>query len=140
MTVLRPALHATLRLIPAEATAPADNFSMTFTDVHPGISLVRVLLAGELDLRSGPLLLSGLERLCGPGRAPLGGLVVLDLSELTFIDSTGLTALSESRARLGDQGWRICVTHPDARARKLIDIGVAAGWGAAGLLCENAAD
>jgi anti-sigma B factor antagonist len=49
----------------------------------------RLLLAGELDIASAPILEARIASLCQNGTSS----VVLDLRELTFMDSTGLRAV-----------------------------------------------
>jgi anti-anti-sigma factor len=58
-----------------------------------------VRLAGELDLYNAPVVRKTLVKACtdGPGR------VVVDLSEVEFIDSTTLGVLIEARTRLPDR-------------------------------------
>jgi anti-sigma B factor antagonist len=58
-----------------------------------------VRLAGELDLYNAPVVRKTLVEACtdGPGR------VVVDLSEVEFIDSTTLGVLIEARTRLPDR-------------------------------------
>jgi len=59
---------------------------------------VLLYLRGELDLGSAPLLRAALARLGGRT-------VVIDLGDLTFMDSTGLAVLLENRRE--DGGLRI---------------------------------
>jgi anti-sigma B factor antagonist len=54
---------------------------------------------GELDLATAP----GLEQLV-MGRLAEGGRVVLDLRELSFMDSNGVRVLVAAHARAGDDG------------------------------------
>ena len=49
---------------------------------------LRIRLIGELDRSTGPLLQQGLEEAAN-------GRVILDLAELTFIDSTGLHVIAK---------------------------------------------
>jgi anti-sigma B factor antagonist len=53
-----------------------------------------LLLRGDLDMASAPGLAARLRQLCEGGTSEL----VLDLSQLEFIDSTGLNAILRSRA------------------------------------------
>ena len=66
---------------------------------------IRVKLAGELDISSAGDLEGELKRI--EGRQPER--VVLDLSEVRFMDSTGLRLVvtADDRARKG--GWRLSV-------------------------------
>jgi anti-anti-sigma factor len=86
------------------------------------------LLRGDLDLESIP----ALERVLfnGDARVP----VVLEASELTFIDSTGLWMLLRL-AHLGDeQAPGVIVRNPSQAVRRLMNIALPAG--AAGMEVE----
>jgi anti-anti-sigma factor len=63
---------------------------------------LRLLLTGELDLASVPLLEDRLSRLAGAQVA-----VCLDLSRLEFIDSTGLHAVIRAMNEASANGWRL---------------------------------
>ena len=53
-----------------------------------------LLLSGELDMASAPALEEALQQLCEAGAQEL----VLDLRELSFMDSSGLNAIVKGRA------------------------------------------
>jgi anti-anti-sigma factor len=55
-------------------------------------------LAGDLDLATSPELEATVGQLCTEGRE-----LVLDLSELSFIDSTGLLAILKARERCAER-------------------------------------
>lgn len=63
---------------------------------------LRVLLTGELDIASAPVLE---DRLSGLGARALA--VRLDLSKLDFIDSTGLHAVIRAMKAASANGWRL---------------------------------
>lgn len=73
---------------------------------HPLVSL-----HGELDLSNAHLLRAALEKV------PLVSLVAIDMSDLTFIDSTGLGAIAQfgKRVRDADGGLYLVVTRPAIR-------------------------
>ena len=54
----------------------------------PGVKSLRLRVRGDLDLSTSPQLGATLERAIADGNA-----VVVDLSEVTFVDSTGLNTL-----------------------------------------------
>ncbi len=76
----------------------SPNFSMAELADDAGDHQVR--LAGELDLASTPELANRLVAIAG-------STVILDLSDLTFIDARGLAALVEARHRIEGQGDRL---------------------------------
>ena len=61
---------------------------LTVRDIAAGTEH-RLLLAGELDIASAPILEATIASLCDNGTTR----IVLDLRDLTFMDSTGLRAL-----------------------------------------------
>jgi anti-sigma B factor antagonist len=66
-----------------------------------------VRLAGELDMATAPLLKSALAGL------PSEGPTALDLSELTFLDSSGLHVLAQYGNSLNGQGPLVLANVPD---------------------------
>ncbi len=77
---------------------------------------IRVL--GELDMSSASLLRDELERLTSEGAT----LVTLDLSELAFIDSTGLSVLITALKRLRQEGGELVLRSPTPGTRKVLEI------------------
>jgi anti-anti-sigma factor len=77
--------------------------------------LIRLRLVGELDIATAPVLTERLNRL------PLDALVVrLDLSELEFIDSSGLHVLLEATR---DSGGLVEVDpHVAPQVRRLLEL------------------
>ena len=64
-------------------------------------------VSGELDLSTVPVLNESIEGL----RRDLKALT-LDLSELSFMDSTGLRALIELDRRASQDGWKLVLIRP----------------------------
>jgi anti-sigma B factor antagonist len=48
--------------------------------------------------------------------------ITVDMRDLTFIDSTGLSVLAITTKRLGDNGGRLVVRNPPPNARKVLEI------------------
>ena len=81
----------------------SPEFSITTRD-HPDVHIVS--LHGELDIVSAYDLAMALVEIAG-------STAVVDLSELTFMDSTGISALVMARKRiLGDGRGRLVLTRP----------------------------
>ncbi len=77
-----------------------------------------IRLLGELDMSTASLLRDELERLTSDGAT----LVTLDLSDLAFIDSTGLSVLITALKRLREQGGDITLRSPTPGTRKVLEI------------------
>ena len=76
------------------AARPETDWEPFRCEVTPEREAVRVKPVGELDIASVEELSRPLRELCEAGFSTL----LLDLSELRFIDSTGIRALLEARA------------------------------------------
>ncbi len=80
-----------------------------------------IRLAGELDMSNEPELDEVLR-----AAVEKGGPTLVDLSELTFIDSTGISALLRAAVALGDRGCLILHGEQDHVHRVLDLVGVEA--------------
>jgi anti-sigma B factor antagonist len=89
------------------------GMQLTVQPIGDGVVRVR----GELDIRT----CDELERVVG-AEADRGGPVVLDLSELTFCDSTGLAGLVRLHRRAAGAGGRIVLRDPVPRVRNLLEL------------------
>jgi anti-anti-sigma factor len=79
---------------------------------------VRVRVQGELDLSTSPELDQALRNEIGAGRR-----VVVDLSEIAFIDSTGLNALISALRSSGSNGGSLLVSPSlPAQVRRVLEI------------------
>lgn len=81
-----------------EASAPG----LVITPGHAAETLV-LALAGDLDIASAPALKRHLDDAATTG----SGRVVVDLSEVEFLDSTGLRVLLTARQRLHERGQEL---------------------------------
>jgi anti-sigma B factor antagonist len=83
-------------------------------DTEEQDGLVHVALRGELDLSSVAKVQDELRRI----EASSPSLLVLDLSKLTFLDSTGLRCLVTADERAREQGRRVVLVRgPEAVQR-----------------------
>jgi anti-anti-sigma factor len=73
---------------------------------------------GELELASALSLVGPLTDVTGDGDGP----VLLDLSALTFMDSTGMSVLLNARRRLTRQGRSMAVVCPSGPVRKVFEL------------------
>jgi anti-sigma B factor antagonist len=77
-----------------------------------------VLLEGELDLSTGPGLYSELDRLVALAPHAL----VLDLSRLEFIDSTGVSVLNTTREHALARGVRFAIRSPSRAVERVLEV------------------
>jgi anti-sigma B factor antagonist len=83
-----------------------------------GGETVRIFLRGELDVSTSPDLLAQLQESHALGASE----VIVDLSELDFIDSTGLSVLVTMRNRARDEKTRFAVTSPSERFLSVVRV------------------
>lgn len=79
---------------------------------------VRLVVVGEVDVVSAGQLR---EYLAGALDMRLEALTV-DLGGVTFLDSTGLSALVYAHDRAQDEGVSLVVTDPQPQVRRLLDV------------------
>jgi anti-sigma B factor antagonist len=94
----------------------ADTFTLfdIETIAHPG--QVELRLVGELDIGTAGYFREAVEALDHRDT------VVLDLSRLTFIDSTGLHELVVARTRSRRSGGEVVLQAPSAQTRRVLEI------------------
>jgi anti-sigma B factor antagonist len=78
----------------------------------------RLALKGELDMVSAPEVSARLEELA----AESGVAVRLDLSELTFMDSTGVRVIYTASRTLQDNGGRLEIVRPTGEPWRALEI------------------
>lgn len=106
----------------------ADVPSFTL-QVRPEGDGVRVMPRGELDLATAPEMEAEILPALAQGRD-----VILDLSELTFMDSTGVRTIVTARQAATESGARLLVVRPpsDSAVSRVIEIsGIAEALGIA---------
>ena len=94
----------------------AIDFQLRVDSSHAPFTIVAV--AGELDNSGGPLLRSQLDEMTGCGATE----VTLDLSEVVFIDSTGLGILIHYHRLLHAEGGRLQVIVTQPNIRRIFEI------------------
>lgn len=90
------------------------GFSMMVEQQAPGV--FRVGLGGELDVSKAYTMdeeLRAIER-----REP--AVIVLDLRELRFLDSSGLARILAAQRRASKGGWRFCVVRGCATVQRIL--------------------
>jgi len=77
---------------------------------------VRLVLSGELDL-------AGTDRLLRAGEnVPDGGTLTLDLSGLSFMDSSGLKVFMNLDLRSRREGWSLAIENPRDQVLRLLQL------------------
>jgi anti-anti-sigma factor len=87
-------------------------------DVRSEPDRIVLSLHGELDLASAPLLQSEIES----AEAEDTTLMVLDLDDLEFIDSTGLRIILAAHERSQERGQMLALTRGSQQVQRLLSI------------------
>ena len=91
-------------------------FSLSVSDAGNGRSVVAA--SGELDIASAPQLLGAVAVLTQPGT----GAIAIDLSALTFIDSSGINALRAAVRSANARGVSAIVASPSQRVQRVLEL------------------
>lgn len=86
-------------------------------DELPGAFVI--LAGGEIDLANADALPDAASRI--DGAAPRSA-VLLDLSRVEFMDSSGLRGLLEARRRIGEAGHPFALLRPSAPVRRVLEL------------------
>jgi anti-anti-sigma factor len=108
-----PRPHVSPDSIAGRANALAPSFACFWT--KGGLNAAWVQVAGELDIDTTPQL----ERTL---REPRAQLVVLDLRELAFIDSSGVHAIVNASVRARQFGQRLVLLRGPARVDRIFGL------------------
>jgi anti-sigma B factor antagonist len=77
-----------------------------------------IVASGELDIQATPRL----STVLAVASTSAGGRLVLDLSEVSFIDSTALGTILKAAAQLDEAGTNLEVVAPDGPVRRLLEM------------------
>lgn len=80
-----------------------------------------IALIGELDPHTAPALQDAIDQLLAAGGTGSSDLV-LDLSGLAFVDSSGLRVLISAQHQLAEQGGTLTLHDPSPTVRRLLEI------------------
>ena len=83
---------------------------------HDRVAVLAV--TGELDLASSPALEGELERVSQSD----AGVVIVDLRELEFLDSTGLSVLVKANRRAVEAGQRFALVRGGPQVQRLLEL------------------
>ena len=93
-----------------------DEFHIAVASLTRELALVSV--SGELDLHTA----ERIKRSIGEADAVGADTVVIDLSEISFIDSTALGALVQEAKRLEGRGDSLVLVTNDPRTRQVLEV------------------
>lgn len=88
----------------------------TRTESRNGVA--RIALSGELDMSTVRFMAESLARFENDGV----GAIILDLRELTFLDSAGLHAFLQARDRASKNGHRLVMVGASHQARRVFEL------------------
>jgi anti-sigma B factor antagonist len=77
-----------------------------------------IVVSGELDLASSPALQEELDHVA----ASDAHLLIIDLRELDFMDSTGLSVLVRAHQRAEEQGRRLAMVRGSQQVERLLSL------------------
>ena len=77
-----------------------------------------IAVSGELDLASSPALQEELDRAAGSDSQML----IIDLRELDFMDSTGLSVLVRAHQRIEEQGRQLAMVKGPQQVQRLLSL------------------
>jgi anti-anti-sigma factor len=77
-----------------------------------------VIVRGELDLATSPELEQQLQRVWDSGNEHL----IIDLRQLEFMDSTGLSIIVKAHQRLSEEGRQLSLVRGSQQVQRLLDL------------------
>jgi anti-anti-sigma factor len=89
------------------------EIAVTYAD-----DLITVTVAGELDVSNSAWLHDTLHDAIDVGAAE----VLLELRDLSFMDSTGLAVLASAQRRMQSTGGTLAILHPTLPVKRLLEI------------------
>ena len=111
-------MRAPWRKRPSPAPAPPSGGTPLEVAVESAPYGALVAIEGELDLATVPRVSTALAA----EPVASAGAIVIDLTGVAFMDSTGLAALVGFQLELAARGGRLAVACPEGPARLLLDV------------------
>jgi anti-sigma B factor antagonist len=101
-----------------DTPGPTVRSELTIVSHDTANAEVRVLVSGDIDLATAPQLRDKLHAHLDHG----GGTVVLDCSDLTFIDASGISVLLDLYQNMGHAGRDLRIEHLHPSHRRIFEI------------------
>ena len=86
--------------------------------LQPRSDVALIVVSGELDLASAPELEQALDQI----RPERNKLAIVDLRELEFMDSTGLSIIVRAHQRLAEAGCELTLIKGPPQVQRLLDL------------------
>jgi anti-sigma B factor antagonist len=86
--------------------------------LQPHSDAALIAVSGELDIASAPELEQALDQI----RPDQTKLVIVDLRELEFMDSTGLSIIVRAHQRLSEHGCELSLVKGPPQVQRLLDL------------------
>ena len=86
--------------------------------LQPRADVALIAVSGELDIASAPELEQALDQI----RPELTKLVIVDLRELEFMDSTGLSIIVRAHQRLSESDCELTLIKGQPQVQRLLDL------------------
>jgi anti-sigma B factor antagonist len=102
------------RIAPIPADRPVRPFTAEAVATDRGVI---VDVAGEVDIATAPRLREALAT-----RPRVDGLLLVDLTSVTFMDSSGLAVILELQAEVAQAGARLAIVCPPGPVRLLFEV------------------
>jgi anti-sigma B factor antagonist len=107
-------------------TLPGDSGEPAITDRPPAFAVEPaplsgapgVLVRGEIDIHTAPKLTAALDAAIRES----GGAFVVDLCDVDFLDSSGVSVLVHARAVLGREDRDLVIVCPPGPARRIFEL------------------
>jgi anti-anti-sigma factor len=115
--VVRPAAPSGIGCASVHGTRTNGPGSWKVTEISDLRGDRTLIVHGELDIATAPELVDLLTRLRHHKHA-----VVLDLAEVTFMDSTGLTTLMDAQREAEENDWAFSVRRPSPAVQRVFDL------------------
>jgi anti-sigma B factor antagonist len=103
-------------ILTREAAMNSQPLFGTRVEGRDGVAVMA--FSGELDVATAPILRENLARVEARGATT----IMLDLREVTFIDSSGLKEFLEARSRAKDNGHRLLMSGASPAAQRLFEL------------------
>lgn len=102
-----------------QAAVPADTYPRRFSvDVKPERRVVRVCPSGDIDIATAGLVRDNVAELATAGFR----CVVVDLREVTFLDSTGVHLMVDLEMASRTEGWRFGIIEGPAEVQRAFEV------------------